>query len=60
MPHDEEEHVEVQDAEQKVARRGAKKRRRMRVTGTSVFVLGRLLRKGSKSRVSARRRARRR
>ncbi len=58
--HDEEAHVEAKDAEQKVARRTAKKRRRMRVAGKSVFVLGRLLRKGPKSRAAARRRTRRR
>lgn len=60
MPHDEEEHAEAQEAEQKVTRRAAKKRRRMRISGKSVFVLGKLLRGGPKSRRSARRRARRR
>lgn len=60
MTHDEETHPEVQTAAQKTERRTAKKRRRMRVTGKSVFVLGTLLRRGPKSRASARRYSRRR
>lgn len=60
MNHDEEEHAEVQQGEKLTARRGAKKRRRMRIAGKSVFLLGRLLRKGPKSRKSARRGSRRR
>lgn len=59
MAHDEETHTEVQEAEQKVTRRTAKKQRRMRVTGKSVFVLGRLLRGGPKTRTSLRRATRR-
>lgn len=59
MPHDEEEHAEVQEAEQKIARRTAKKRRRMRVSGKSVFVLQTLVKRGPKSRRSARKRGRR-
>ena len=60
MAHDEEEHAEVQEAEQKVTRRVAKKRRRMRVQGKSVFVLNTLLRRGPKTKKSLRGRARRR
>lgn len=57
--HNEEEHPEVQEAEQKVTRRVAKKRRRMRVTGKSVFVLGKLLRKSPKTKKGLRRARRR-
>lgn len=60
VPHDEEEHAEVLQAEEKVARRRAKKRRRMRVSGKSVFVLQTLVKRGSKSRTPARRKQRRR
>lgn len=55
MPHDEEEHTEVQEAAQKTARRTGKKRRRMRVAGKSVFVLGRLLRGGPQTKTRTRR-----
>lgn len=58
--HSEDEHAEVQQTEARLERRGAKKRRRMRVAGKSVFVLGRLLKKGPRTRQSARRRGRRR
>lgn len=50
-------HPEIPAAEQKAARRSEKKRRRMRVAGKSVFVLGRLLRGSVKN---AQRRPRRR
>lgn len=60
MPHDEEEHPEVQSAEARTVRRSTKKRRRrVRISGKSVFLLQTLLRRGLKSRASVRRRTRR-
>lgn len=57
--HNEEEHPEVLEAEGKITRRSAKKRRRMRVSGKSVFVLQTLVKRGPKSRRSARKHGRR-
>lgn len=60
MNHDEEEHEEVQRGERQGERRVAKKRRRMRVSGKSVFVLRTLWKRGPKTRRSRRRTVRRR
>lgn len=58
--HNEETHAEVGAADQKIERRTAKKRRRMRVTGKGVFVLNTLLRRrGLQTQQSARKRRRR-
>lgn len=53
MDHDENEHETVQRAERRAHQRGEKKRRRMQVSGKSVFVLNRLLRKRANARRSA-------
>ncbi|MDP3685538.1 MAG: hypothetical protein Q8R32_01775 [bacterium] len=60
MTHDEEKHEEVQRDERRGERRVAKKRRRMRVSGKSVFVLRTLWKRGPKSSRSRRRTIRRR
>jgi len=52
MDHEEDEHETVQRAERRVRQRRAKKRRRMPVSGKSVFVLNRLLRKRANARRS--------